>query len=282
MLGLASRLHADTSGADFLSALERFVGESPTFSVLSPMPSLGQFTTTLDLLYTSGQNPELRSFLRAYTLFWGLADRSRAEDFNRLATQLAGSRKPSSTIRFCGGCGECVSTDSKFCPRCESPLVALHEFDLDHQVVQGIELHVPSELYVAGALESAGYHLVRVEKGGERYATSLTFDAFGAKVDVDAMGVGHPFCLVLVAVTTSKVDQGRAMSVQGAHGNLARLLGGRVEDLPPLHTVIVSLGGVDVNIDLLGYERAGLTICAKEQLPTLPRELAKIPPRLSS
>jgi len=159
--------------------------------------------------------------------------------------------------------------------------VALGEFDLDPQVIKGIELHVPSELYAAAALESAGYHLVRVEKAGQRYATSLTFDAFGAKVDVDAMGVGHPFCLVLVAVTTSKVDQGRAMSIRGTHGNLESLLHGRVSDLPPVHTVIVSLGGVDVNIDLVAYDRAGLTICTKELLPTLSKELARIPSRLS-
>jgi hypothetical protein len=227
-LDLASRLYAEASGADFLSAMERLVADNPTFYVLSPMPSLGQFTTALDSLYTSGQIPELRRLLRAYMQLWGLADRSHAEDFNRLATQLAGSTKPSATIRFCGGCGQCITAGLESCPRCSSALVALHEFDLDAEVVQGIEFHVPSELYVAAALESAGYHLVRVEKGGKRYATSLTFDAFGAKVDADAMGVGHPFCLVLAAVTTSKLDQGRAMTVKGAHANLVRLLEGRV------------------------------------------------------
>jgi len=48
ILGLASKLHADPSGADFLFVLERFARNSPTFYVFSPMPSLGQFTTALD------------------------------------------------------------------------------------------------------------------------------------------------------------------------------------------------------------------------------------------
>lgn len=143
-------------------------------------------------------------------------------------------------------------------------------------------MHTPSELYCAAQLESAGYHLVRAGKGGRNFGISLTFNAFGVKVDIDATGIGHPPCVLLLLVTTSKVDQRKAMAVKGTVDNLKRLMEQRYGQMPPVHVVLVAMGGVDGNLDLLGVERAGMTIINEDQVPTLAEQLAKIPSRLTT
>ncbi len=123
--------------------------------------------------------------------------------------------------------------------------------------------------------------MVRASKGGRAFGVSLTFNAFGAKVDIDALGIGHPPCVLLLLVTTSRVDQGKAMGVKGTVDNLKRLLKERYREMPPLHAALVAMGGVDGNLDLLGVERAGMTVLNETTVPTLADHLARIPSRLT-
>jgi hypothetical protein len=158
----------------------------------------------------------------------------------------------------------------------------LSSYTIPQEVKEGLRYHVPSELYAATSLESAGYHLVQVKMAGNSYRTSLTFNAFGAKVDVDCVGIGHPPCILLLCVTTSKVDQTKAMTTKGTLDNLEKLMRERYTDFPPVHKVLVTTDVVDSNVDPIGIEKTGMTILDRSSILDLDKEMAKIPSRITT
>lgn len=281
-LNLLASLYAEEYGADFLDGLERFVAEIPGIFVFSQMPSVGQLQAAIEYADITARLDDLHGLLRAYTFYWEIFRLVPREKLATFVGLVAKHLIPWASTTFCGGCGAISAATVTFCPHCASGTLTLSSYEVGPMVRKGLEYHVPSELYCALAMESVGFHLVNVKKSGVELRTSLTFNAFGVKVDVDAVGVGHPACVVFVCATTSKVNQGKAMAVKGTLDNLLKLMKGRHKDMPPAHIVLVGVGGVDSNLDLHGTERAGMTILKREEVCSLAEELAKIPHRLTA
>jgi len=277
-----SALYGRDHGLALLHRLEEHRLAISELYAFSGMPSLGQLRAVIDEAYRTGPTDDLRRLLRAYTLFFKDVGTLNPDRLNVLALGISAGLPAHSTTVFCANCSLLNNSSVQgACGRCHSPTVSLSSFDLGAVVRQGVGLHVPLELYSAASLESAGYHLVRAGEEGHDSAISITFNAFGSKIDVDALGIGHPPCVVFLAATTSKVDQGKAMAIQGPIMQLQKMLKERFPDMPPFQTVIVALGDVDDNLDLVGLERTGVTVYRASQVPALAKELGKVPPRLS-
>jgi len=160
-------------------------------------------------------------------------------------------------------------------------MLVVEEYHLSETVHKGLALHVPSELHLAASLEGAGYHLIRVERAGQSFGVSLTFPAFGMKVDVDALGVGHPSTIVLALITTSRVDQTKAAKAKGTMDGLIKLVKERHADMPPAHSVLVTTSTIDPSLDILGLERSGLTVLGSQDVRNLSAAFARIPGRIT-
>jgi len=160
-------------------------------------------------------------------------------------------------------------------------MLVVEEYHLSETVQKGLALHVPSELHLAASLEGAGYHLIRVERAGQSFGVSLTFSAFGMKVDVDALGVGHPSTIVLALITTSRVDQTKAAKAKGTMDSLIKLVKERHAEMPPTHSVLVTTSTIDPSLDILGLERSGLTVLGSQDVRNLSAAFARIPGRIT-
>ncbi len=282
LLARLSAIYGEEGGIAFVQRLERFVAGVPEILLFSRMPTQGQLCLAIDQAYSNAQLDDLHRLLKAYRFYQEPPSDITSERLNAFSGHVARGLTPWVATRFCAGCGALEAASSDVCRRCGSEVLTLSCFEIDALARKGLEMHIPSELYCSAQLESAGYHLVRAGKGGRNFGISLTFNAFGAKVDIDAVGIGHPPCVLLLLVTTSRVDQGKAMAVKGTADNLKRLLEERYREMPPLHVALVAMGGVDGNLDLLGVERVGMTIFKEDQISTLAEHLAKIPFRLTT
>lgn len=275
-------LYAEERGAEFLAKLEEYVQELSQLYALTPFPSLAQIQGAIDQAYAGGQDEDLQRLLRAFHFYWMARPEALGAALNGLAGRVCKDLGPGSTTSFCGGCGAGDRGGPGTCPRCGSGMVRLSCYEVPALVQRGLQLHVPWELYGASALEEAGFHLPPVERGGHESRISLTFNAFGVTVDVDAIGIGHPPCVVFLSMTTSRVDQGRAMKIKGALDSLGKMVADRVRDKVPLHSVLATTNAVDGNLDVIGMDRAGMTLLGPREMRGLAVELAKIPPRLSA
>jgi hypothetical protein len=274
-------LYAEEHGAPFINRLGEYVEELPRLYVFSPFPSIVQIQAAIDQAYAGAQDRDLHRLLRAFRFYWMEASEALGAAFNVLAARASKGLAPGAATNFCAGCGTVEPQRNKACPECGSGIVELVSHELPALVWRGMQLHVPSELYGAKALEEAGFHLLRAGQGGHRSGISLTFNAFGVTVDVDAIGTGHPPCVLFLAMTTSRVDQGRAMKIKGALESLMKMVGQRTRDKVPLHIVVVTTDEVDDNLDVIGMDRAGITVLGRDQVKGLADALSKIPSRLT-
>lgn len=247
----------------------------------SRMPTLAQIQRAVEEAYGSSRLDDLHRILRAHVFFWGIQPDEPASNLNDLVRRITDESVSVGVTRFCEGCGFEGGSGVASCERCGSSLLVIEEYHLSETVQKGLALHVPSELYLAASLEGAGFHLIRVERQGQRFGVSLTFSAFGMKVDVDALGVGHPATIVLALITTSKVDQTKAAKAKGSLDSLIKLVKERHADMPPVQSVLVTTSTIEPSLDILGLERLGMTILTGQHVLNLSAALARIPGRLT-
>ncbi len=276
-----SGLYADVHGEDLISRLEQLTSEFPEFPILSRMPTLGELQAAIEGAYVNNQLDDLHRLLRAFVFYWNGSSRSLANRLQPLAARVKTSLAARAKLSFCGACGDVQNVATPSCPKCGSATVELLSCEVGRESREGLRLHVPSEIYAANALKTAGYHLLRVGPDRARSGISLTFTAFGVKVDVDALGLGHPSCLLFLLVTTARIDQNKAMLMKGTVENLIRFVRQRMKDAPPIHVAVVAMGEIDGNLDLLGLEKTGMTVVPRDRTSELARELGRIPARLT-
>ncbi len=281
-LKLLSRLYTEEQGLEFLARLETFVARVREVYAFPRMPSLAQVQVALNEAYARGLDLPLQHLLRAYSFYWqGVPPASRGP-FNVFAQRASRDLGSPSRTCFCGGCGALDLDPSRTCPRCGSTVFELCCYQVPERMFRGVQLHIPSELHAVNALESAAYHIVRMGGRESGSGISLSFDAFGATVDVDAIGVGHPPCVILISMTTSRLDQGKAMRAKGTLESLVRMIRQRIRDKVPIHLVLATTDVIDENLDVVGTDRAGMTVYGQRQMMDLAAELAKIPSRLDA
>ena len=275
-----SKLYSIEGGLEFLMRLETLASTGLGVYCFSRMPTLAQIQQAVEDAYGSSRLDDLRRILRAHVFFWGAQPGEPASNLNDLSRRIIGESAPVGVTRFCEGCGfEGGGTAS--CERCGSSILLIEEYHLSETVQKGLALHVPSELYLATSLEGGGYHLIRVEREEHGFGISLTFSAFGMKVDVDALGIGHPAAIVLALITTSKVDQTKAAKAKGSLDSLVKFVKERHTDMPPAQSVLVTTSTIEPSLDLLGLERSGMTILGGQDIRNLSAAFARIPGRLT-
>jgi hypothetical protein len=280
-LGWLSELYEQEQGPAAVRELEIFLGRASELPYFSSYPTEDQLIKAVEQAYKSEANQALLHLLHAYELYFTSGQLVRSELLHGFAVTAGRELSSLSVVAFCSGCGELCDRGREDCRICGSPVFELRCAVLAEVVTKGIELHVPAEIFVSRQLRDAGFHLLKKTVGKEDYSLSLTFQAFGSKIDVDSVGVGHPACILFVDVTTSRIDQGKAALIRGGLDLLKRFASERDTSLPPVHFVLVSTTHVDLNVDSIASDRAGLSVLSEPDLPSLSNAFRKIPYRLT-
>jgi hypothetical protein len=278
----ASTFYSSPEGLRFMDHLESYLKRLSLLLVFSSLPSRHAFQTMIQKAYRESNEKVLLPLLDAFSFYYCGSDDLQPEIIDYHARAFTEHMESALKMELCYACGLADGEDSKGqCPDCGSRTNNMSSYVLPSIVCEGIRYHVPSELYLGRSLKEAGFHLVQAKTPEGERSASLTFTAFGSRIDVDAIGVGHPACVVLACVTTSDVSQSKVMTVKGSLTSLGNLIKARHSSPIPVHQVLVTTANLDQNIDVVGMEKSGITLLDHEKLPSLKKEFARLPSRLT-